>query len=179
MTLDILLLIASGLAATTYGHGERRCGDIQTPRACAAGATTASGVPFDPTLPQVAIAAPTKFFLKPTRIGLKLKHGKCQSFQLVDKMNPRWIGERGFDLTPAAQTRLTGRPATKHWQAPVFVCQLANDPVRLKNRPNSRPLPPKAPHAKQDPSLLPRPSFNDYGVRGRDLYRRSGPDDIR
>lgn len=149
MTLETLLLIASGLMSTTYGHDELACGDVKTPRPCSIGAVTASGVPFDPSLPQVAIAAPERFILKHSVIGLRIKGGQCKSVNLVDKMHHRWIGERGFDLTPAAVRLITGKAPTEHWSGVLFVCVPEKTHVKSKDRPNLRPKSRKSSHANQ------------------------------
>jgi len=120
--LEYLIVIASGLVSTTYGFGEYMCGDIGSPAPCVEGAVTASGVTFDPEAPQAAIAAPTSYKLKPTHIYLKVDGGKCKKIALVDKMNPRYIGRRGFDLTPKAVQLLTGKPAVSTWSGIVHVC---------------------------------------------------------
>lgn len=122
--LEYLLVIASGLVSTVYGLGEQNCGDIGEPVACTHGAITASGVPFNPDIPQIAIAAPSEYRLRPTTIRIRIEGGKCHKVQLVDKMNPRYVGQRGFDLTPAAVRLLTGQPATLFWSAPVYVCDI-------------------------------------------------------
>lgn len=120
--LEYLLVIASGLLSTTYGWGESYCGDIGKPVPCQRGAITASGVEFNPALAQAAIAAPSHVRFKPTYIMLKVDGGKCRRVHLVDKSNPRWVGRRGFDLTPEAVRVLTGRTPTKHWSGIVHVC---------------------------------------------------------
>lgn len=124
MSLIELLIIASGLLSSTYGHGERFCGDIGFPVPCELGAITASGVAFNPGLAQAAIAAPTRMVMRDSFIYLRVDSGPCRKIHLVDKMNPRWIGKRGFDLTPAAVKLLTGKPATRHWSGRVFVCSV-------------------------------------------------------
>jgi len=124
MLLTQLLLLASMLTSTTYGHGEMFCGDIGKAVPCSKGAITASGIEFDPSVAMVAIAAPTKLVLRAKTIGLRVPGGKCRRVKLADKMNPRYIGVRGFDLTPAAVQLLTGKPATKYWSGRVEVCKL-------------------------------------------------------
>lgn len=52
--------------------------------------------------------------------------GACVRVRLVDKMNPRHIGMRGFDLTPGALKVLFGS-ADKHWTGNVSVCQLPEE----------------------------------------------------
>lgn len=122
MTLTTLLMVASGLISTTYGYGELNCGDINAPRKCEKGATTASGLTFDPDIAFVAIAAPTEFALKPSIVYLKTKHGRCHPIVIIDKMNPRYIGVRGFDVSPAGVKLLTGKPATSTWQEKLYIC---------------------------------------------------------
>ncbi len=133
MSINVLLLIASSVISTTYGYDEKMCGDVESPRACGLGAITASGIPFNPALPQVAIAAPTTFILKARYIGLRIKDGKCVKVHLVDKMHERWISERGFDITPRAQELITGKPATPYWSGKLTVCdydEAFNKPVK-------------------------------------------------
>lgn len=123
MTIHDLILIASGLHSTVYGFGESMCGDVGKPVPCAYGAITASGEIFDPNTPSAAIAAPFDLQLKPTYVRLKVPGGKCRSIRVTDKMHPRWIGQRGFDLTPAAVKLLTGREALPTWSSQVEVCK--------------------------------------------------------
>ena len=123
MTILELLIIASGLTATTYGvHGEMYCGDIGKPRPCEYGAITASGDIFDPAEVTAAVAAPTRLRMKPVYVWLRVEGGECHQVRVNDKMNPRYLGVRGFDLTPATVQLLTGKPATRHWSGKVFVC---------------------------------------------------------
>jgi hypothetical protein len=122
MTVTAYLLLASLFPSTTYGYGEIMCGDVGQPRACSKGAVTASGLPFNTAVPQVALAMPTDMRIKARKIRLRIAGGKCQWVMLADKMNERWIGARGFDLNPAAQALLTGKPAVKHWTGRVELC---------------------------------------------------------
>jgi hypothetical protein len=121
--VEYYLMIASLVPSTTYGYGEKMCGDIGKPVACSVGAVTASGVPFNPAVPMVALAMPTNRRLVARHVWLRVEGGECKRVRLTDKMNPRYIGKRGFDLTPAAVTLLTGKPATKHWSGRVEVCK--------------------------------------------------------
>lgn len=117
------VLLASNLLATTYGHGELMCGDIGNPAKCEKGAVTASGVEFDPEIPMAAVAAPTRAKVKPIWIWLQYNSRPCVRILLADKMNPRYIGRRGFDLTPAAVKLLTGQEPTTHWSGKIRVCR--------------------------------------------------------
>lgn len=121
--LELLLTTASGLPSSTYGYSEMMCGDVGRPRSCAVGATTASGETFDPSIPSAAVAAPASLVLKARYIWIRLADGpfRCVRVRLNDKMNPRWIGVRGFDLTPAAVEKLGGLPTPK-WSGRVRVC---------------------------------------------------------
>ena len=121
--IEYYLMIASLVPSTTYGHGELMCGDVGKPVACAVGAVTASGVPFNPAVPMVAIAMPANRRLVARHVWLRVEGGECRRVRLTDKMNARYIGVRGFDLTPAAVRLLTGKPATKHWSGRVEVCK--------------------------------------------------------
>jgi hypothetical protein len=127
MSLMELLLLASSVFSTTYGHGERMCGDVGKTRACDRSAVTASGVPFNPDVPMVAIAAPRDMRISAQYIGLRVPGGTCRQVLLADKMNPRYIGERGFDLSPAAVALLTGKRATRFWSGNVQLCQLPKE----------------------------------------------------
>ncbi len=123
-TIEMLLSLASGLQATTYGWSEMMCGDVGSPRICAKGAVTASGEEFDPAVASAAIAAPARLVLRPQWVWLRLADGpfKCVRIRLNDKSNPRWIGRRGFDLSPAAVRRLTGAVPSSAWSGRVHVC---------------------------------------------------------
>lgn len=122
--IEFYLAIASGLISTTYGGGEMFCGDVGKPVACAHGAVTASGVIFDPAIPMAAIAAPSGVRLRSRIISLKVPGGECRPVLLADKMNPRWVGVRGFDLTPAAVELLTGGVQGLKWSGRVQVCDM-------------------------------------------------------
>lgn len=115
-------LIASMFFSTTYGWGENNCGDIGKPQTCAEGAITASGVPLSYKLPIVAVAAPTKLRMKAYWVKMRIKgKAKCKWLLLADKMNPRYIGKRGFDLTPPALSKLGVRPSST-WSGHVELC---------------------------------------------------------
>jgi hypothetical protein len=98
------------------------CGDVGRPRPCTTGAVTASGAPFDTTVPQVALALPAARRLKARRLRLRVEGGRCHWVLLADKMNERWIGVRGFDLNPAALSLLTNKPANPNWKGRVELC---------------------------------------------------------
>lgn len=121
MVLAQLLLLASLLPSTTYGYGEKMCGDPGKAVACDSNAVTASGVPFNPDVAMVALAMPAKLRLKATHIGLRVPGGKCKLVLLADKMNERYVGKRGFDLTPAALRLLTGSSGPM-WSGRVEIC---------------------------------------------------------
>jgi hypothetical protein len=122
MSLTAYLLLASMFPSTTYGYGEMMCGDVGKPQPCDSRAVTASGLAFNPETPQVALALPIRLRLKAMRVRLRIPGGQCRWVTLADKMNERWIGVRGFDLNPAAQRLLTGRPATSYWSGRVELC---------------------------------------------------------
>lgn len=121
-TLSAYINIASGLRATTYGYGEGNCGDIGRPRPCSKGAITSSGEVFDPDVPSAAVYAPTKLNIKPRFILLRVLGGPCVFIRINDKGNPRYIGKRGFDLSPKAVEVLTGKPGHPQWSGKVYVC---------------------------------------------------------
>lgn len=122
--IEYYLAIASGLISTVYGGGEMFCGDIGKPRPCAYGAITASGEVFDPSIPMAAIAAPSGVRFRSRMVSLKVPGGECKPVLLADKMNPRWVGVRGFDLTPAAVELLTGGAQGLKWSGRVQVCDM-------------------------------------------------------
>ncbi len=121
---ELLIGIASGLTATTYGFGERFCGPIGAPEACVAGTFTASGEEFRPNhVASAAVPATARLRLTAQWISLKLGGPyPCRQIRLNDKSNPRWIGKRGYDLSPAAVRLLTNRPATRYWSHVVEEC---------------------------------------------------------
>jgi hypothetical protein len=123
---ELLITLASGLTATTYGYGEKNCSDVGTPKPCVSGAVTASGEVFKPNqIPSVAMAAPHRLKMVGRWIRIKLAGPyPCKSVRLNDKMNGRWISVRGFDLSPRAVTLLTGRPAKPTWSGVVELCSI-------------------------------------------------------
>jgi hypothetical protein len=125
--IEPFIVIASGLLATTYGYSEPNCGDIGKPQPCRAGAVTASGEPFNPAAATAAVAAPTRLRIQARWLKLRVDNGSCEWIFLTDKMNPRYIGERGFDLTPAAVELLTKQPATPTWSGVVHVCEAGDE----------------------------------------------------
>lgn len=112
--------------STTYGYGEFYCGDIGRPRPCERGAITASGEPFDPDLPTAAVFAPTNLRIIPTVVHMRIDDGPCAEILVTDKGNPRFIGKRGFDLTPGALRALGIEPHSK-WSGYVQPCQPEGD----------------------------------------------------
>ncbi len=122
MSLSYYIKLAFTVVATTYSWGERNCGDVGHPVKCAPGAITASGVPLSATIPQVAVAAPELLRIPPEVIYMTAG-GSCVAVWVVDKMNPRWIGARGFDLNPAALRALIGdEAANQEWSGRVSRC---------------------------------------------------------
>lgn len=119
--IEIFLWLVSGLPATTYGHGGFNCGDVGKPVQCKYGAITASGVVLHPDEPQVAIAIPKKWRIRPRFIYIRTKDSPCVEVHLVDKMNERYVGKRGFDITPGTLRKLGIKP-TKHWSDKIYVC---------------------------------------------------------
>lgn len=110
MVLKFIELAFTVGLSSTYGFGEYNCGDIGKPKPCVKGQPTASGVLLDPNLPQAAIAAPTNLRMYPVSVYMRVPGGPCVAIQVVDKMNPRYIGKRGFDLTPGALRALGVEP---------------------------------------------------------------------
>lgn len=118
------LLIASEVVSTTYGYGEGNCGDV-IPRPCTYGAVTASGMVFDPNEATVAIAVPRQLRVRAQRIGLRMPGDNCVEVILNDKMNERWIGTRGFDLSPAAVAKVTGSSPSPSWSGRLEYCKVS------------------------------------------------------
>jgi hypothetical protein len=148
ITLTTYLQLASGLLATTYGWGEAMCGDPGNPRQCVSGQPTASGLPLRPQAAQAAVAVPGYIRIPPEGIyiGIRLagRPHECHMIHLVDKMSERWIGQRGWDLTPGAVRRITGMDPVRGWSAPVELCTLPRlvrrDPI-WETLPSLRRLP--------------------------------------
>lgn len=104
--------LALSLPATVYGKGELMCGDPGKVVPCDSNATTASGDPFDPQALTVAVPLPAKRIMRPMRLCLENPQtGKRVWVTVNDKANERWIGQRGFDMTPATYKALTGKQA--------------------------------------------------------------------
>ena len=120
-----MIITASMYPATTYGFSELMCGDVGKPRRCEYGAITASGEIFDPETPSAAIPAPFFLPMRAVTIGMRLRggNGKCVGIRVNDKANPRYIGVRGFDLSPAAVTALGGNSGTT-WGGRVELCEV-------------------------------------------------------
>lgn len=118
------ILVASGLHSTTYGYSELMCGDIGKPKKCSKGAVTASGEVFDPMLPTAAIFSPTelRMWKRATVVPVRTS-GRCKFIRINDKGAPKYIGKRGFDLTPAS-VRLLGGRSTRYWSGTVTVCSM-------------------------------------------------------
>jgi hypothetical protein len=123
-TFAVWMFLASNVKSTTYGYGEMMCGEPGQPRPCEVGATTASGEPFDPAIPSAAIAIPHNMVMVAMDMYVKIPGGTCHKIRLNDKMNERWIGYRGFDLSPAAVKLLTGKEASSNWSGKVSLCSV-------------------------------------------------------
>ena len=106
-----------------FGIVKSNCGDIGTPEPCAKGAITASGEMFDPDTPSMAVAAPTNMRITAKDIWIRTDNTECIKIRVNDKMNPRYTGERGFDLSPAAVKLLTGQEPKPYWSDKVYVCE--------------------------------------------------------
>jgi len=96
--------------SSTYGYGEHHCGDYGEPTPCIKGTITASGDTFDPELPTAAIAAPRNLKMVSTVVYMSANGGRCVAITVNDKMNERYIGKRGFDLSPGALKALGLEP---------------------------------------------------------------------
>lgn len=117
------IIAASGSIATTYGYGERYCGEI-SPRSCQIGATTASGVPFNPELPTAAIALKQGTIMRPVVVMLRVEGGFCTPILFTDKKHPRYYkSTKPIDLTPGALRALGVKPKS-YWSGRVFVCKI-------------------------------------------------------
>jgi hypothetical protein len=118
------LAVASGLVSTTYGFGEQNCGDEGKATRCEYAAQTSSGEMFSPfNVASAALAVPKNLRTRPVFAYLRLEESdQCFKIRINDKMNPRYVGQRGFDLSPKAQSLLTGKPAVSHWSGKVIVC---------------------------------------------------------
>jgi hypothetical protein len=115
---------AIALPASVYGLGETFCGGTGTPRPCSKGAITASGETFDPSAVTAAVFLPAHFLARPHFIYVRVPKGPCVRLWVNDKGNPRFAGQRGLDVTPAAFQALTGTPARAYSQIPALeVCE--------------------------------------------------------
>lgn len=115
--------LASAFISTTYGYGEMMCGDTDKPQVCSKGAITASGVPFEPDKPTIAVPMPANMRLRaPLSVSLYSEAlGECVQMWLTDKKNAKFIGNGGLDLSPGALKALGIKPS-KHWSGRVELC---------------------------------------------------------
>lgn len=119
--LTDLIMLALMTPATVYGFGEKNCGNPGKPKPCVYGAITASGEIFDPRRVTGAITVPAKMRFKPFTVLVRSYKNECIPLRINDKSNHRWIGKRGFDLTPAAVKAITGR-VHKKWSGRLEFC---------------------------------------------------------
>lgn len=110
--------------ATTYGFGESFCGDPGFAVPCSIGATTASGIPFDPDKPHVAIYMPGNYILRKGKtICFLHKNGKHVYLPITDKKK----SPISYDLSPAAVRALGYRP-TPYWSKKIKLCPIKLQP---------------------------------------------------
>lgn len=103
MLLQFINLAFTVGLSSTYGWGEHMCSDYDTkPQPCSKGAITASGEIFDPELPTAAVAAPRNLRMRPVVVYMSANGGPCTRIRINDKLNERYIGIRGFDLSRGA-----------------------------------------------------------------------------
>lgn len=120
--INTFIKTALTLQATVYGFGEYNCCDVGEPCPCSKGAITASGETFDPEEPSAAVPAPSNVRMRPTSVYLRYNNGPCVRVRINDKANPRWIGNRGLDLSKGAVEELTQSDATTYWSGKVDIC---------------------------------------------------------
>lgn len=121
------LVIFSGMLSSTYGHGETMCGNVGNPKVCSTGQLTASGEEFHTEKATAAVpfiqgrlkAQGAWFRLASDPIGTG-----CKYIHINDKMNKRFHGRKYMDLSPAAQSILTGKKASRSWSGRVLLCHL-------------------------------------------------------
>lgn len=118
--------LALQLTATIYGIGEPMCGDYhEAPKQCVQGLTTASGEEFRPDdEATAAIPLPRNRIMRPFTIRIRLadyEDAECVEVRVNDKVNARFIGERGFDLSKKAVEMLGGK-VTHYWSGRVEQC---------------------------------------------------------
>lgn len=107
------------LLATTYGYGEKMCGEVIDPKPCVAGQLTASGIPFDPLIPTVAVHSTPNRRIRGTAF-VCLRHlvsGAKVFLRVTDK---HYMDGR-IDLSPAAVAAIGGNP-TNYWSSRVESC---------------------------------------------------------
>jgi hypothetical protein len=122
MGLEYYLVLALEIGVSTvYGFGERYCCDPGKACPCTTGAVTASGQIFDTEKATAAIPYPAKLRIKPQAVFLRVGDGPCVEIIINDKLNARFIGRRGFDLSPRAQELLIGKRDPR-WVGVVKPC---------------------------------------------------------
>lgn len=126
MTLEFIALAFQVSLSSTYGYQEWNCGDIGKPKPCDFGAITASGEVFDPELPTAAVFMPTNIVMRPVNVWMQVEDGPCVKVRVNDKGNPRYIGERAFDLSPRSLELLIGYRSPT-WSGRVTTCTGENE----------------------------------------------------
>lgn len=123
MPIPSFLVAALAVPATTYGHGEHMCGDPGKPRPCTYGAVTASGRPFRPSEPMVAVHVPPEVThrvrLRPGRWYVCFRHaedGRDVWLPVLDKK-----GNKGFDINPSG-LRALGIEPLPWWSGKLSPC---------------------------------------------------------
>lgn len=112
------LILASKQVSYTYGYGEK----CSHKTLCLEGVSrTASGDILSREIPSVAVPLPKHVKLEPHWIYLKTERGPCVRVKVNDRTSVRLVGHRGFDLSPEALRRLTGK-ASKTWSGKVHIC---------------------------------------------------------
>lgn len=120
----ITLSLSPDAVHTTYGWGEQMCGDPHEPRTCDASATTASGLPFHPDEPHVALHVPSsithRVLIRPGRWSVCFRHtrsGRDVHLPITDKKGKKG----GLDFSPGA-LRLLGITPTPWWSGTLTPC---------------------------------------------------------
>lgn len=145
-TLIVLTLAALNFPATIYGFRgagkdfgyERNCGDIGKAVPCDKNAVTASGEFFNPNEITAAVPAPKNRKMRVFTIHIKTYRGTCIPLKINDKKNPRYIGQGGLDLTPAAVWAITGKLPNRYWSGKIELCR-PSEVINVRIRSNYVP----------------------------------------
>jgi hypothetical protein len=104
--------------ATTYGWGEKMCGDIGFPVSCTSQQVMANGQPLDSLEPTVAVPMPQNYRHRPGKVCVR--HLQTQR-EVWLRVTDKHLRPNVIDLTPAAVAKIGGKVRST-WSAKITLC---------------------------------------------------------